>query len=237
MKVVITTGSDGMEGSEDRGMACLSGKPLISYVLDWIVDFDVSDLYLVQPKIVQAMPNVSSDFPTDDLSDYVNDFVGDRFNCRYVSQVFPLGNAHATWLALSPYRAELSSDEPLLVVDIDLVRLDAVEQGLMFLSPSDSIAQDGELSPWGGGSENIVIGSVHLISASPVVFGPGSEPSYDLEYFSGVYYFPGGQEVFNKMRDMILNDSSEGVVFDRYRLSDVINCMSVAGQGVKLMAL
>ena len=236
MKVVITTGSGGMEGSEDRGMACLSGKPLISYVLDWLVDFDVSDLYLVQPKVVQAMPNVSSDFPTNDLSDCVNYYVGDRFDCRYVSSAFPLGNAHATWLALSPQRVGLSSDEPLLVVDLDLVRSDFVEQGLMFLSPSDFIAQDGELSPWGGGSENIVIGNVHLVSASPVVFGPGGEPCYDLEYFSGVYYFPGVQQVFSKMRNMIL-DCDWVVGVGRYQLSDVINRMSVAGQGVKLMAL
>ena len=237
MNVVITVGLAGAEGTEDRGMACLSGKPLISYVLDWIVDFDVSDLYLVQPKIVLAMPNVSSDVPTDDLSDYVNDFVGGRFNCQYVSQAFPLGSAHATWLALSPQRVELNPDEPLLVVDIDLVRSDFVEQGLMFLSPSDSIAQDGELSPWGGGSENIVIGNVHLVSASPVVFGPGSEPCYDLEYFSGIYYFPCVEKVFSEMRDMILNDSAGPLDVDKYRLSDVINRMSVVGQGVKLMAL
>lgn len=187
MKVIFTilSGSHKAYGMPlgDKALFPIGGVPLIGRLLGWIEPLPVTDLYLVSPKCVPVLPNIRSSFPSDDVSDYVHDYVDGRFSCHYVSHAFQLGNAYAVWLALSPREEALADDSPLLVFDIDWLLPTVVHNCTFF---------------WGGPKD---------LGSSVIIGKTGGKSGVDRD--TGMYYFPYVRQIYIAVNALLGSSSFE----------------------------
>lgn len=69
-------------------MIPISGRPLIAYLLDQLIDHNVKDVYVIVG------------YKKEVLIEYINLIYGDKLNITYIEQTELLGLGHATYLAM-----------------------------------------------------------------------------------------------------------------------------------------